>query len=88
MTTEILGMFYPLLLFVLITLIIVVVLWQGFATYRARATIAREEAYRKLAEQATSAIQKTAEDQQKIAEGVDELRARVAAIEKMLRDVN
>jgi hypothetical protein len=87
MTTEIIGMFYPLLLFILITVIVVALLWQGFATYRARAILAREEAYRKLAEQASTAEQKAAQEQQKIAIALDDLRLRVAAIEKILREV-
>jgi hypothetical protein len=65
----------------------VVVVWQWFATRRARASVAREEAYRKLAEQAIAVQQRTAEEQQKISEDLGELRTRVSAIEKLLREV-
>lgn len=41
-------------MYTLITILIVVV-WQWFATRRARASVAREEAYRKLAEQSIAA---------------------------------
>ena len=82
------GMFFTIALLVMITVVIVVVIWQSFVTKRARMSVEREEAYRKLAEHANGAMQKTAEVQQKIAEGVDELRTRVAEIEKMLREVN
>lgn len=81
------GEFFVLGLFTLITVLIVVVVWQWFATRRARASVAREEAYRKLAEQSIAAQQSTAEEQQKISENLGELRARVSAIEKLLREV-
>jgi hypothetical protein len=85
---AIFGMAFTLVVLVLVTIVIVVVIWQSFATRRARMSVEREEAYSRLAERAGSSIQKTAEVQQKIAEGVDELRARMAEIEKMLREVN
>ncbi len=66
---------------------IVTVIWQSFATVRARASVAREETSRRLAEQATGAMQKMAEEQQKIVQSLDELRVRIVAIEKMLREV-
>lgn len=81
------GMFFVLGILALSTIVIVVVIWQSFLTRRARMSVEREEAYRKLAEQATASQQKTAIEEQKIAEGVEELRVRVAAIEKILRDV-
>jgi cell division protein FtsB len=87
MTTETFGMFFVLGILALITTLIVVVVWQTFVTWRARMSVEREEAYRKLADQATSALQKTAEEQEKIGEGMEELRTRVAAIERMLREV-
>ena len=87
MNTEAWGMIFALVLFALITILIVVVVWQGFATWRARASVAREEAYRKLAEKSTVAQQRTAEEQQKISEDLGDLRARVATTEKLLRDV-
>ena len=80
------GEFFVLGLFTLITVLIVVVLWQWFATRRARASVVREEAYRKLAEQSSAAQQSTAEAQQKISEDLGELRTRVSAIEKLLRE--
>jgi len=86
MNTEVWGMIFALVLFALITFLIVVVVWQGFATWRARASVAREEAYRKLAEQSSAAQRRTAEEQQKISEDLGDLRAQIAAIEKLLRD--
>jgi uncharacterized membrane protein len=85
---EAVIVFFILGIFVLITILIVVYILQGFATRRARMSVEREEAYHELADQATNAMQKTAEGQEKIAAGVEDLRARVAAIEKMLREVD
>lgn len=38
----------------LVTAVAVVVIWQGLGTWRARIAVAREEAYRKLAERTAS----------------------------------
>jgi uncharacterized membrane protein len=84
---NIIGMFYPLVLYVLFTVIVVVVLVQVFGTYRAKSNIMREEAYQKLSERATTAEQKAADQQQKIAESLEDIRVRLAAIEKTLHDV-
>ena len=67
--------------------VIPLVVWQGFVTWRTRASLARDDAYRKLAEQFAAEQRKAAEEQQKISEDLGDLRARVAAIEKLLREV-
>ena len=85
--SEIPGTFFALAIFVLSTIIIVVVLVQVFSSYRAKMSITREEAYRKLAEQATNAEQKSADEQQKAAKALEDIHLRLAAIEKMLREV-
>lgn len=81
------GMAFTLVVLVLITIVIVVVIWQSFATRRARMSVEREEAYRRLAGQATAAEQKSADEQQKAAKTMEEISHRLAAIEKILRDV-
>lgn len=78
---------FALVVLALVTTVIVVVIWQSFATRRARMSVEREEAYRKLAEQATSAEQKSADEQQKAAKTLEEINHRLVAIEKILRDV-
>ena len=87
MNAEAWGMIFVLGLLALITVLIVVFIWQVFATSRARASAAREEAYQKLAERSVEAQERTAGEQQKISEDLSDLRARVAAIEKLLREV-
>jgi len=82
-----LGMAYALISSALIVVVIVVVVIQGFGTYRAKMSLAREEAYRKMAEQALAAAQKSIEEEQKIAATLEEMRTRLAAIEKILREV-
>lgn len=76
---------------VLVTIIIVVVLWQVFHTRRStlesRAMIAQEEAYRRLAEESTSLQHRTAAELNQLTEGMADLRVRVATIERMLREV-
>ncbi len=87
MNAEAWGMIFVLGLLALITVLIVVFIWQIFATSRARASAAREEAYQKLADRSVEAQERTAGEQQKISEDLGDLRARVAAIEKLLREV-
>lgn len=87
MNAEAWGMIFVLGLLTLTTVLLVVFIWQIFATSRARASAAREEAYQKLAERATAAQESTAQEQQKISEDLRDLRTRVAAIEKLLREV-
>lgn len=81
------GMAMGALVLILGTIVLIVVIWQGMITARSRASVAREEAYRTLAERATAAQEQTAADQEKIAEGMADLRVRVASIEKLLREV-
>jgi hypothetical protein len=71
----------------MLTAIAVVVIWQVFASWRARVSLAREEAYRKLAEQTSSTQQTTVLQLGELTEGMADLRTRVTAIEKLLREV-
>lgn len=78
--TPTIGMLFVLGLLTLITVIIVVAIWQFATTQRAKASIAREEAYRKLAEE-------SAKTQTEIAEALKEMRPKLATIEKLMREV-
>jgi hypothetical protein len=68
-----------------------VVLWQVFRTWQARlaveAAAAREEEYRALAEQSTTAQKRMASEQERLAADLGEIRNRIASIEKMLAEV-
>ena len=87
MTNQMLGMSYSLISSALFTIVVVVLLVQAFGAYKAKMSLAREEAYRKLAEQSTAAAQKAADEQQKIAASLEDMQTRLAAIEKILREV-
>ncbi len=89
---EFAGMGFVLVILTLVTILIVVVITQGLKTAQAKAKsmveIARDEAYRKLAEEAISVQQKIAGDQQKIVKDLSEMKEHINAMEKMLREVN
>lgn len=70
-----------------ITTVASIAIWQIFGTWRARMAVSREDAYRALAQEATAAQQQIAAEQQKIAAALTELRERVSAIERLLREV-
>lgn len=82
---EFAGMGFVLVILSLITIIAVVIITQVLKTARAKtmsmAEITRDEMYRKLSEEAVSVHQKIAED-------LSDMRARIASIEKMLREVD
>jgi hypothetical protein len=74
-------------LFTLITTVVVVVIWQVFGTRRARMSVEREEAYRRLAEESLSAQSRLAVQQQRMADDLTSMNERIAGIEKLLKEV-
>ena len=52
------------------------------------AEIARDEAYRKLAEEAVSVQRKMVEEQQKMVNVLAEMKERINAMERMLREID
>jgi hypothetical protein len=87
MTQQMLGMAYSLISGILFTVVVVVVIVQGFGAYKAKMSLTREEAYRKLAEQSTTALQKAVDEQQKMNTTLESVSTRLAVIEKILREV-
>lgn len=85
------GMGFVLVILALLTIIIVAAITQGTKIVKAKtmsaSQIARDEAYRKLAEEAVSAQQKIANDQQRIIKDLAEMKQCIYAMEKMLREV-
>jgi type VI protein secretion system component VasK len=67
---------------------VIVIAWQAFVTWRSRMSIAREEAYRHLAEQVTQAQSKTAECLEKATTHLSDLRRRMAEVERILKEVD
>lgn len=82
MSTEVI-----LALIIAVTVIFVVILWQGMNVAKTQMASDQKMDYQKLAEQATVAEQKAADSQQKIAESLEQISARLAAIEKLLSEV-
>jgi len=76
-----------IVIIVAVTIIFVVILWQGMSVAKTEIGGKQTIQYQKLAEQAVSAEQKSAEVQQKTAEALEDMRARLAAIEKLLSEV-
>lgn len=75
------------LIVISVTIIIVVILWQGMNVARTQISADQLLQYQKLAEQAATAEQKSADAEQKTAEALEDIRARLAAIEKLLKEV-
>lgn len=81
------GMGFVLFILTLITVIIVAVI-KNFRTKAAvMAEIARDEAYRKLAEESALAQQKMTQDLQRISHDLSEMKASIQAVEKILSEV-
>ncbi|UJW31899.1 hypothetical protein L3Q67_43235 [Saccharothrix sp. AJ9571] len=67
-------------IFVLITTVLTVAIWQLAVTWRAKAALAREDTYRRLAERAVTSQEDT---QRQLAE----LRSRMDGMERILKEV-
>lgn len=83
------GMMFVILLLVPLA---VVVAWQGFKTWQTRMStreqIARDEAYRRLAEETVSVQQKIVENQQRMMKDLSDMKKSINAVEKMLREID
>jgi hypothetical protein len=82
MSMELIGV-----LIVAVTVIIVVMLWQGLSVAKTQISADHLKHYEGLAEQATAAERKSADAQEKTATALEEIRARLTAIEKLLSEV-
>lgn len=71
----------------MITAIVVVAIWQVLGTWRARMSVAREDAYRRLAEESQSTQSRLLDDHQRIAQDLATLKERITSIEKLLKEV-
>jgi hypothetical protein len=76
---------------VLVGAVVIVGAWQGIKSANvkdiARETVARDEAYRKLAEESTSLQQRTAQQLTRMSDALDAVQTKVDAIERMMREV-
>lgn len=71
----------------LLTVLAAIVIWQGFATWRARTAVANEKGYRALAERAVATEQATEQQLRELGAHVADVAARLAALEKMLKEI-
>ena len=70
-----------------VTVVLVVILWQGMSVAKTQMITDQLYQYRKLAEQVAESEQKSVEAQQKTAEALVDMQVRLAAIEKLLKEV-
>jgi hypothetical protein len=71
----------------MVTVIVTIAIQQVLASLRARMSIAREQAYRKLAEESTAAATRLAGEQEQISQSLKAITDRLSGIEKVLREV-
>jgi hypothetical protein len=73
--------------FALVTTVVTVAIIQVAATIRAKAVLAREDAYRRLAERAIETQEATERRLTALDERVNQSQARLASIEQVLKQV-
>jgi len=71
----------------MVTAIIVIVIWQIAASWRARVAVERETAYRELAGQSANLQEQLLTEQRRVASELGDVRTRVENIERILREV-
>ncbi|MBQ0866555.1 hypothetical protein ACH4RA_23845 [Streptomyces smyrnaeus] len=74
-------------LFTLLIAVVVILLWHNTAGRRARARLAREDEYKKLAEEAVGRQQRIEQQLAEIGGQVTDLTKRTDTIERVLKDV-
>ena len=74
-------------LFLLVTTVITVIIWQLAATWRAKAALGREEVYRKLAEEAVRAQESIDRRLDDLSERLKTMDGRMASLERILKEV-
>jgi hypothetical protein len=73
--------------FVLITSVTTVGIWQLAATWRAKAALSREHEYRVLAERAVAAQESAERRLTELGERFTEMQTRMQSVERILKDV-
>lgn len=85
------SVIFVLTIVTIVALVASLLIWQLFRTRQTRmmteARVVQANAYRTLAEEATAAQTRTAEEIKQLREGVNDLRTRVATIERLLAEV-
>jgi hypothetical protein len=87
MTIEYAGILMGAFVLALVTVVVVVVLWRGMEVARTQMSSSKDADFRKLAEATVSAQQELAAEQKKTRMTLDDIRDRLTAVEKLLREV-
>jgi hypothetical protein len=82
--TEVVG---TIGVFALVISVAVVAIWQGAATWRARAALAREREYRSLADRSALVQESTERQLAEIGGRLAEMQTRLQSVERVLKDV-
>ena len=86
-TEDIYGLTFGVLVLILVTIVAVVVIWQGLASWRAVKIASREEAYRRLAEELAEATRNIRAQQEAMTRDMAELKDRSLRVETLLKQV-
>ena len=87
MTIEYAGIIMGAFVLALITIVIVVVLWRGMEVARTQMSSNKDADYKKLVESAVAVEETVAAEQKATWAALEEIRIRLSAVEKLLRDV-
>jgi hypothetical protein len=87
MPIEQAGMLMGAFVLALVTIVVVVVLWRGMEVARTKLAADKDRQYRRLAEASAEFQEQIATEQRRTREAVEEIRTRLAAVEKLLREV-
>ncbi|GAB2573834.1 hypothetical protein GCM10027168_03570 [Streptomyces capparidis] len=68
-------------------LLMIVIVWQIAATWRARLLAAREDEYKRLAAKYAELLEDSVELQRRTAEELTQARTALASMEKMMREI-
>jgi len=74
-------------IFVLLTTVITVTIWQLAVTWRAKALLAREDEYRRLAEKSAASQESTERHLAELGGRLAEMQTRLQSVERILKDV-
>lgn len=81
------GNVIAIVFLLVIASILIVIIWQVFATRRASAALLRDDEYKKLAERGTTAQEHIAQELGAARAELADLRCRVAEVERMMKEV-
>ncbi len=81
------GVWFGSLAMVLATIIGVVILWGGLRVGSVAVRADKDEAYKRLAEESVALQRRLLAAQDQTATALGELRERIAAVERMMREV-